>query len=99
MGGGPGLEPVPIQPSGSHERCRSAEGVYDLNGSLSEWVSDPWTGAPEPFNADQTVDPTSWRMLRGGTMWDKTFYGQDCTSRHGHKITFESQDDGFRCCR
>jgi formylglycine-generating enzyme required for sulfatase activity len=98
-GSGPGQSPAPIAPSGSYERCKTAEGVFDLNGSLSEWVIDPWNGQPEPFNAEESVDPKSWRMLRGGTMWDKTFYGQDCTSRHGHKIAFKNMDDGFRCCR
>jgi formylglycine-generating enzyme required for sulfatase activity len=98
-GGGPGDEPPPIAPSGSYGRCVTPEGVYDLNGSLSEWVSDPWSGFPEPFNRNAKVDPASWRTLRGGTMWSNTFYGQDCTSRHGHnKSRWKNMDDGFRCC-
>ena len=98
-GPGPGSKPAPIRPSGSYSECQSAEGVFDLNGSLSEWVSDPWTGQPEPFNPSETVNAETWRTLRGGTMWDKTFYGQDCTSRHGHQRSFKNMDDGFRCCR
>ena len=98
-GSGPGKGPAPFAPSGSFERCKSAEGVYDLNGSMSEWVSDPWTGDPEPFNSTLTVEAETWRTLRGGTMWNQTFYGQDCTSRHGHLRSFKNMDDGFRCCK
>ena len=97
-GPGPGQGPVPVAPSGSYERCHSEDGVYDLNGSLSEWTSTPWTGRPEPFNPQATVD-SDWFTLRGGTMWNRTFYGQDCSSRHGHHRAFENMDDGARCCR
>ena len=86
----------PLVPSGSFPDCVSAEGVYDLNGSLSEWVSDSWT---EPGPPGAVVDPETWRVLRGGTMWSKTSYGQDCLSRHGHhRSTYRNDDDGFRCC-
>ncbi len=98
-GGGPGKgRRPPYSGGGDFPQCLSAEGVYDLNGSMSEWVSDPWTGAPEPFNSEAIVDPATWRTLRGGTMWSHTFYGQDCTSRHGHPTSFQNMDDGFRCC-
>ena len=96
---GPGSPPFPVAASGAHEACISPEGVADLNGNVSEWVSDPWTGMPEPFNATAIVDPNTWRTLRGGTMWAQTFYGQDCTSRHGHIKTDQHLDDGFRCCK
>ncbi len=96
-GSGPGRGPVPLATSGAYERCVSAEGVYDLNGSLSEWTDTPWTGGPEPFNPDAKVDG-SWYTLRGGTMWNRTFYGQDCSSRHGHHASFKNMDDGARCC-
>lgn len=97
-GSGPGRNPAPIKPSGSLSGCVSSEGVYDLNGSLSEWTSENWRGKPEPFNSQATVD-ADWFTLRGGTMWSQTFYGQDCSSRHGHHRGFENMDDGFRCCQ
>jgi eukaryotic-like serine/threonine-protein kinase len=97
-GSGPGPNPPPLAASGAHEGCVSAEGVYDLNGNLSEWVSDPWTGQPEPFNRKAVPDAEGWRAMRGGTMWNQTFYGQDCLSRHGHARAFQNMDDGFRCC-
>jgi formylglycine-generating enzyme required for sulfatase activity len=34
------LEFVP--PSGSHPRDRTPEGVFDVNGSVSEWTDTPW---------------------------------------------------------
>ncbi len=99
-GPGPGSNPPPIAPSGAFPGCVTPEGVFDMNGSLSEWVSTSWDGDPEPFNRHARVDPATWRVLRGGTMWNRTFYGQDCTSRHGHeRSTFKNMDDGFRCCR
>ncbi|MEC8423357.1 MAG: SUMF1/EgtB/PvdO family nonheme iron enzyme, partial [Myxococcota bacterium] len=85
VGTGPGKAMAPVAPSGSFPRCSTPEGIYDLGGNLSEWVSDPWTGAPEPFNQRAVVDPTTWRTLRGGTMWSSTFYGQECMSAHGHE--------------
>ena len=99
-GAGPGNKMPPYSRAGEYEDCHSPEGVYDLNGSLSEWVADPWSDFPEPFAKNVTVDPETWRELRGGTMWSHTFYGQDCTSRHGHKKTkWKNMDDGFRCCK
>jgi len=97
-GSGPGRGPVPIAPSGAYTGCQSEEGVFDLNGSLSEWTRDGWNGRPEPFNPQATVDG-DWYTLRGGTMWNRTFYGQDCSSRHGHHRGFENMDDGARCCK
>lgn len=98
-GPGPQGKHVPYAKSGEYEDCHTPEGVYDLNGSLSEWVSDPWGDFPEPFAKNATTDPETWRTLRGGTMWSHTFYGQDCTSRHGHRMSgWKNMDDGFRCC-
>ena len=112
---GPGEEALPIAPAGSFEDCRSPEGVYDLNGNVSEWVADPWNfetfGAPDtltqaaaldeapPPGAGIEEDRSAFRTLRGGTMWSETFYGQSCHSRHGHPRTTPSDDDGFRCCK
>jgi eukaryotic-like serine/threonine-protein kinase len=93
----PDLAP-PYAPSGRYRRCVSPEGVYDLNGNLSEWVADRWDGDPAPVDRD--VPPgTILRTVRGGTMWLQTFYGQDCLSRHGHPPNGTYHDDGFRCCK
>ena len=66
QGSGPGRAPAPVAASGAFPQCVTPEGVYDLNGNLSEWVSDPWSGRAEPFNRGARVDPASWRTLRGG---------------------------------
>lgn len=98
-GAGPQGKQVPYTKSGEKENCHTPEGVYDLDGSLSEWVADPWSDFPEPFAKNVVVSPDNWRTIRGGTMWSHTFYGQDCTSRHGHrKSGWKNMDDGFRCC-
>lgn len=90
---------APVSVAGAFPRCVTPEGVFDLGGNLSEWVDEPWAGVPEPFAPRAKVDPETWRTLRGGTMWSQTFYGQDCTSAHGHpRSTLRSTDDGFRCC-
>jgi formylglycine-generating enzyme required for sulfatase activity len=80
-------DPRGATPAGSHLGCATPEGVYDLNGNLSEWVD---AGG---------VQPESWGVVRGGTMWP-ALYGQDCYSRHLHpKAEDGFADDGFRCCR
>jgi len=35
---GPANQKLPIATSGSHPRCRTPDGVYDLNGNVAEWV-------------------------------------------------------------
>ena len=81
----------PFAKSGDYPNCQSPEGVFDLNGNLSEWVDATWpqTG----------TSAGNWKTLRGGTIEKKTHYGQDCTSRHGHDANnWRNSDDGFRCC-
>jgi formylglycine-generating enzyme required for sulfatase activity len=95
-GGAPGGH-TPLAVAGSHPRCTSAEGVRDLNGNVSEWVIGDWDG---PGSEGTEAAPESWRLLRGGTMWSKTSYGQDCASRHAHDgSSYRNIDDGFRCCK
>ena len=86
-----------LKESGSFADCHSPEGVYDLNGSLSEWTSSSWTH----FNPQsKEAFKESWKVLRGGTMWSDTHYGQDCNSRHGHNPqSWRNIDDGLRCCK
>ncbi len=88
---------LPLATSGSHPKCVSEDGVYDLNGNLSEWVADEWEGGRQPMD-DELGREHPMRIVRGGTMWADTFYGQDCLSRHGHPANAVYDDDGFRCC-
>ena len=87
-----------ITKSGSFPRCHSPEGVFDLDGNVSEWVEDsgegPWDkadswGGPK----DQT------KTVMGGTAWRGDMYGQDATSRHRHPGSQRWKDDGFRCAK
>ena len=90
-----------MSPSGNFDQCVSPEGVYDLNGNVAEWVFDAF---PHPSSPNFQKNPRAlkkmqgWRMLRGGTAWSETHYGQDCTSRHGHETEWVKTDYGFRCC-
>lgn len=81
-------------PSGSFPRCVTTEGVFDMDGSLSEWVDDEVT-CPD---AGGYADDVSCRIVRGGTMWDAD-YSHDCSSSHSHRDVQFFLDDGFRCCR
>lgn len=75
------------RPAGSFEACASPYGVLDMQGNVSEWVSD----------VHEYKD--SMRVLRGGTMW-QSIYGQGCMSRHAHEQHGPTHgDDGFRCCQ
>lgn len=82
--------------SGAYPRCHSAQGVYDLNGNLSEWVSDSWEG---PWYSNEVWGGPSDQTatLMGGTAWVGDAYGQDSTSRHRHRAGERWDDDGFRC--
>ena len=98
-GAGPG-EPAPLAESGAFPFCASPEGVFDLNGNVSEWVADPWEEGMGPLmrSKDQPDAHGFPRVVRGGTMWSHTPYGQSCLSSHGHAAGTKFNDDGFRCC-
>jgi formylglycine-generating enzyme required for sulfatase activity len=81
-----------LAPSGAFEACMSPEGVYDLEGNLSEWVDQGTTPG------DAADDPWPSAAVRGGTMW-LAIYGSGCHARHLHyAFGPTSNDDGFRCC-
>jgi len=42
MGGPVDGELAPLAVSGSHSDCHTPEGIFDLDGNVSEYVSDPW---------------------------------------------------------
>jgi hypothetical protein len=84
-----------LRAQGSFPECHNGRGVYDLNGSASEWVSNTHQGPPYPDDNGSPDRPC--HVVRGGTMWDAA-YGQDCNSRHWHAVGHQQSDDGFRCC-
>ena len=73
---------------GEKEDCKTPEGVYDLNGSLSEWVLILGV-----IFLNHLLEMW-WSLLRTGERCEAvrcgtTLYGQDCTSRHGHRMKVE----------
>lgn len=93
--GEPPSRSTPYARAGDHPGCVSAEGVEDLDGNVSEWVDEV-----KERDIPDDLEKLGWRPVRGGTMWDDTFYGFDCTSFHRHPPTDPGHDDdGFRCCQ
>lgn len=94
----------PYAASGSLPDCQSPEGVFDLNGNVSEWVSDPWEETRSgPILAPSDVQPpgagsSSSRAVRGDTMWSRTSYDPSCFAEHGEHPGARTRSDGFRCC-
>lgn len=81
-------QPEMIKSGIKFPRCQNPQGVFNLNGNVSEWVASP-VGDLLPDEA----------IVRGGTAWDAV-YGQSCYSRHSHQPKWQNwRDDGFRCCR
>jgi serine/threonine-protein kinase len=64
-------EPVATCAAGLHPADRTPEGVYDLGGDVSEWVSDGFTEKPAG-GKDPGGDPASpRRVVRGGSFLDQ----------------------------
>lgn len=88
--------------SGAYTDCQSPEGIFDLEGNLSEWVDVPdgSYSTPPPLRdvPPKHATPSDAAPVRGGTMWI-AIYGSGCHARHLHSATGPtSSDDGFRCC-
>jgi sulfatase modifying factor 1 len=71
-------------PSGAFPRCRTPEGVFDLDGNVEEWVL-----------SDNPASP--WRGTLKGGFWAKPFPTCEA-SNDVHEPTFRFYETGFRCC-
>jgi hypothetical protein len=71
-------------PAGSMETCRSAEGVYDLNGNANEWVLIP--GGKSPHRSG--IKGGWWGPVRDRCRPTVTFHDE---ADFGYEV-------GFRCC-
>jgi formylglycine-generating enzyme required for sulfatase activity len=90
-----GLERV-----GSREAGRSREGVYDLEGNVSEWVSDWFT---ESFPVDdvrnQQGPPTGEKKVIRGSGWHEPVERIGGSRRYQASPGNRTDDVGFRCAR
>jgi formylglycine-generating enzyme required for sulfatase activity len=92
---GGGLERV-----GSLEAGRSREGVYDLEGNVSEWVSDWFT---ESFPVDDVRNPqgpaTGEKKVIRGSGWHEPVERIGGSRRYQASPDNRTDDVGFRCAK
>jgi formylglycine-generating enzyme required for sulfatase activity len=90
-----GLAPVGSFPGGA-----TPEGVHDLAGNVSEWVSDFWSDQlPKQAAGDPTGPPTgTLRVVRGGSFRHPMSLLR-ATSRVGRIPSSRDATIGFRCAR
>lgn len=92
---GGGLERV-----GSLEAGRSREGVYDLEGNASEWVSDWFT---ESFSVDDVRNPkgppTGEKKVIRGSGWHEPVERIGGSRRYQASPDNRTDDVGFRCAK
>ena len=88
-----GLERV-----GALEAGRSREGVYDLEGNVSEWVSDWFT---ESFSVDDVRNPkgppTGEKKVIRGSGWHEPAERLGGSRRYQASPDNRTDDVGFRC--
>jgi formylglycine-generating enzyme required for sulfatase activity len=72
--------------TGSHPKCASPDGVFDLVGNLHEWV-------------DEGPDANGHGRFRGGWYGDAENNGPGCLYvTSAHEPTYHDYSTGFRCC-
>ncbi|SAL60296.1 serine/threonine kinase [Caballeronia peredens] len=76
-------------------------GLYDMNGSVWEWVADCWHGSYKNAPADGRAwdDPScSVRVIRGGSWREGAAYMQSAT-RFKYSSSVRQSQNGFRVAR
>lgn len=79
-------QPKTLAKTGSHGRCKSSYGVYDMVGNVHEWTSGEAGGGRGVF--------------RGGYYLDVEKNGAGCRYRtDAHDPGYRDYSTGFRCCK
>lgn len=76
--------PNTVAKTGSHDRCRSPYGAFDMVGNLHEWTAEV-SGSRGTF--------------RGGYYQDTRQNGEGCAYKTvAHGLDYHDYSTGFRCC-
>jgi eukaryotic-like serine/threonine-protein kinase len=79
-----------ISQAGSHPQCKSAYGVFDLNGNAAEWTMS------RVSPGDRGPDQSDY-IIRGGSYRDTPIFTR-CAFRDKYPPTAQYLHIGFRCC-
>lgn len=98
-------EPGFLEKTGERERCVSPEGVYDMVGSLHEWISTPVTDDlverldQEPYERKKQPWREGNGIFMGGFFSTTKEHGPGCTFiTIAHEPRYHDYSTGFRCC-
>lgn len=99
-------EPGFLEKAGERDRCVSPEGVYDMVGSLHEWVSDQVTEDlvdrldKEPYERKKQPWREGNGIFMGGFFSTTKEHGPGCTFiTIAHEPRYHDYSTGFRCCK
>jgi len=85
------IHALKIENSGTYPGCRTIEGVFDMNGNVSEWVM----GSVKDKSAGYLPEKT--RLLKGGSFKDWHVFTR-CGFRDFRAEKYSGEISGFRCC-
>lgn len=89
-------------PVGGFEDGKSPYGVYDMAGNAWEWTADWFKPYPGNTHHDENYGE-KYKVLRGGSWYDCTYYKCGISSPSYNKIFFHARTKnnnfGFRCAR
>ncbi len=99
-------EPGFLEKTGERAGCVSPEGVFDMVGSLHEWVSDAVTEDLVERMEKEPVERKKqpWRegngVFMGGFFSTTKEHGPGCTFMTiAHEPRYHDYSTGFRCCK
>ena len=87
---------------GDYEKGRSTYGIYNLAGSVWEWIADRYAKgyySVSEYNNPQGPTNGAMRVLRGGSYHDKDPFVLRTTYRYKLEPTQVKPTIGFRCAR